>query len=83
MIVDRITEPPNELGTAETLLVDAGYFSANNAEHREVKAITLPIARQRYQHYTPWFDREEPACAPLAEASAVRRMARTLQTEQA
>lgn len=81
-MVDRLTELPDELGTAETLLADAGYFSANNTEHCEAKAIAPLIARRRDQHYTPWFDREEPPCAPPPEASAVERMAHRLQTEE-
>ena len=59
------------LGAVDTLLADAGYFSAANVAHGEQHGITPLIARRRDPHYVPWYDRfADPGALP-AEADAV------------
>jgi len=71
---------PATLGRADTLLADAGYFSAANVAHCERQHITPLIARKRDQHYLPWYQRHADP-GPLPEdADAVARMAHRLQT---
>ena len=80
--VGALESLPEALGTAATLLADAGYFSAANVAHCEQHGLTPLIARRRDQHYLPWYDRHaEPG--PLApDADAVTRMAHRLKTPE-
>jgi transposase len=81
-VVEVLQGLPEELGTAHTVLADAGYFSAANVAHCEQQNITPLIARRRDQHYQPWYERHaEPG--PLApDADAVTRMAHRLKTPE-
>lgn len=79
-MVEAVSGLPAEIGTATTLLADAGYFSAANVEHCEQRQLVPLIARKRDQHYVPWFDRvADPGPLPL-DADAVTRMAHRLRT---
>ena len=60
----------SQLGKAENLLADAGYFSAANVDHCEGAEIVPYISDHREQHNLPWDERfETPApCPPNADA---------------
>lgn len=56
-MLEHLSKVPEELGRAETLLADAGFFSQANVERCRDRAIRPLIARRRDQHYAPWLDR--------------------------
>lgn len=81
-MLERLAQLPQELGTADKLLTDAGFFSADNVEHCERREIVPYIARRRDQHYVPWYERSAlPAPLP-ANADPVQRMAHRLKTPE-
>lgn len=81
-MVMALASLPEDLGTPDTLLADAGYFSAANVAHCEGAGITPLIARRRDQHYLPWYDRRaDPGPVP-PDADPVTRMAHRLRTQQ-
>lgn len=71
---------PAEIGTVDTLLADAGYFSEANVTTCLEAGLEPLLAPGRECHHLPWQERfTEPA--PLAdEASAVLRMKHQLKT---
>jgi transposase len=79
-MLKKLQDLPASFGDADTLLADAGFFSAANVAHCEQVRITPLIARRRDQHYLPWYERlGEPPALP-ADADAVTRMAHRLKT---
>src|SRR5450755_1976022 len=73
---------PTKPGSTQTLLADAGFFSAANVAHCEAAQVAPLIARRRDQHYLPWYERlNEPAALP-SEATAVEHMLRRLKTAE-
>ncbi len=81
-MLEAIEALPEALATPTTVLADAGYFSAANVAHCEATGITPLIARQRDQHYLPWWERgADPGPVP-PEADAVARMAHRLKTPE-
>ena len=81
-VVERLQALPEALGKAQTLLADAGYFSAANVAHCEQQNITPLIARRRDQHYQPWYERHAEPGLLAPEADAVTRMAHRLRTPE-
>jgi transposase/IS5 family transposase len=79
-MIEQLKRLPEPLGSPDTLLADAGFYSAANVQHCQAAQIQPLIARRRDQHYLPWYERlTEPA--PLAEsADAVERMLHRLKT---
>ena len=69
-----------QLGKAEGLLADAGYFSADNVAHCEEAGITPYISDHRERHHLTWDERfkEPPPCPQNADAVTV--MAHRLRT---
>ena len=81
-MLERLANLPEELGTPDTLLADAGFFSAANVEHCERRGIVPLIARRRDQHSLPWYERwATPGPLPTG-ADAVQRMAHRLKTPE-
>jgi transposase len=79
-MIEQLKHLPEELGTPETLLADAGFFSAANVQHCQGAHIQPLIARRRDQHYLPWYERlTEPAAIPES-ADALERMLHALKT---
>ena len=81
-MLESLAKLPEELGTPDKLLTDAGYFSAANVEHCERRGIVPYIARRRDQHYVPWYERSALPEPLPAEADPVQRMAHRLQTPE-
>ena len=81
-MLESVASLPQELGTPDKLLADAGFFSAANVEHCERRGIVPLIARRRNQHYLPWYERCSVPTPLPAEADAVARMAHRLNTPE-
>jgi transposase/IS5 family transposase len=79
-MIEQLQRLPEELGTPDTLLGDAGFFSAANVQHCQGAGIEPLLARRRDQHYLPWYERLiEPT--PIAQsADALERMLHRLKT---
>jgi len=78
--VEKLSSLPDNLGTVDTMLADAGYFSTANVEECETNDIVPYIAVDRQRHNVPPQDRfTEPA--PLtAPADPVTEMKHRLKT---
>jgi hypothetical protein len=71
---------PKELGTANELIADSGYYSETNVTASEGQKITPYIAIDRQQHNQPVWERfKEPPPLP-DDADSVTRMKHRLQT---
>ena len=81
-MLEHLANLPEELGTPDTLLADAGFFSAANVEHCERRGIVPLIARRRDQHSLPWYERWATPGPLPAGANAVERMAHRLKTPE-
>jgi transposase len=79
-MLEKLAELPEELGRPQTVLGDAGFFSAANVEYCTQAQIEPLLARRRDQHYMPWYKRisEPPPLAPTANAT--ERMLHRLKT---
>jgi len=81
-MLDKIESLPTELGEAETLLADTGYFSAGNVEACEKAGIEPLIAMGRQPHHPPLHERfEAPPPAP-ENPTPVEAMAHRLKTPE-
>ena len=81
-MLDKLESLPTELGEAETLLADTGYFSAGNVEACEKAGIDPLIAMGRQPHHPPLQERfEAPPPAP-ENPTAVEAMAHRLKTPE-
>lgn len=79
-MLEQLQQLPAQLGTPDTLLADAGFYSAANVQHCHAAQIQPLIARRRDQHYLPWYERlTEPAAIPDS-ADAVEHMLHRLKT---
>ena len=81
-MLESLASLPPELGTADKLLADAGFFSAANVDHCERRGIVPFIARRRNQHYLPWYERWAVPGSLAAQADPVERMAHRLKTPE-
>jgi transposase len=78
--VENLSCLPDNLGTVDTLVADAGYFSGDNVETCESHHIIPYIAVERQKHNAPLQDRfiePEPLTAP---ADPVTKMKHRLKT---
>ncbi len=75
-----LKEVETQLGKADGLLADAGYFSADNVKQCEAAKVTPYISDHRERHNLPWDARFKtpPPCPP--DADAVTLMAHRLRT---
>jgi transposase len=81
-MLDKIGALPEELGKAETLLADTGYFSAGNVEAC-AKAGTEPvIAMGRQPHHPPLAERFEKTPEAPENPTPVESMAHRLKTPE-
>jgi transposase len=81
-MLGKIGALPEELGEAETLLADAGYFSTTNVEACEKARIEPLIAMGRQPHHPPLQERlETPPPAP-ENPTPVETMAHRLKTPE-
>jgi transposase len=81
-MLDKIAALPGELGKAETLLADTGYFSAGNVEACEAAGLEPVIAMGRQPHHRPLTERFEKALAAPDNPTPVEAMAHRLKTPE-
>jgi hypothetical protein len=79
-MLDKVGALPEGLGEVETLLADAGYFSADNVEACEEAGIEPVIAMGRQPHHPPLAERFENAPDAPKNPTAVEAMAHKLKT---
>jgi len=73
---------PEELGKAETLLADTGYFSEANVRACVAAGIDPLIAMGRQAHHPPLAERFAPAPPPPDNPTPVETMAHRLKTPE-
>ena len=81
-MLGKIEALPEELGEAETLLADAGYFSAGNVEACEKAGVKPLIAMGRQPHHPPLEERFEPTPPAPKNPTPVEGMAHRLKTPE-
>jgi hypothetical protein len=81
-MLGKIGALPGELGEAENLLADTGYFSAANVEACEEAGVEPMIAMGRQPHHPPLAERFEKAPAAPENPTPVEAMAHRLKTLQ-
>lgn len=81
-MLDKIGTLPGELGKAETLLADTGYFSAGNVEACEAAGLEPVIAMGRQPHHRPLAERFEKTLAAPDNPTPVEAMAHRLKTPE-
>jgi hypothetical protein len=79
-MLGKIGALPEELGKAEHLLADTGYFSAGNVEACEKAGVEPVIAMGRQPHHPPLSERFAPAPEPPKDPTPVEAMAHRLKT---
>jgi transposase len=78
----KIAALPEELGGAETLLADTGYFSATNVDACEKARIEPLIAMGRQPHHPPLQERFDVAPPAPENPTPVEAMAHRLKTPE-
>ena len=81
-MLGKIEALPEELGEAETLLADTGYFSAENVEACEKAGVEPLIAMGRQPHRPPLQERFEPTPPAPKNPTPVEGMAHRLKTPE-
>jgi hypothetical protein len=81
-MLGKIDALPEELGEPETLLADAGYFSAANVEACAAAGIEPLIAMGRQPHHPPLTERFETAPPAPKNSTPVEAMAHRLKTPE-
>ena len=81
-MLDKLCALPGELGKAETLLADTGYFSAGNVAACEAAGIEPVIAMGRQPHHPPLAERFEKTPAAPDNPTPVENMAHRLKTKE-
>ena len=78
--VENLSRLPDNLGTVDTLLADAGYFSGDNVEECEAHDIVPYIAAERQRHNSPPQDRFTEPEPLTVHADPVTEMKHRLKT---
>jgi Transposase DDE domain len=81
-MLEKIGALPGELGAPETLLADAGYFSAANVAACAAAGIAPLIAMGRQPHHPPLAERFEKAPSAPDDPTPVEAMAHRLRTPE-
>ena len=79
-MLNNIDRLPDELGKADTLLADTGYFSASNVAACEAAGIDPLIAMGRRPHHAPLSERFADVPPPPENPTPVEAMAHRLKT---
>ena len=79
-MLNGIDTLPGELGRVDTLLADAGYFSAANVAACEAAGIDPLIAMGRQPHHPPLSERFADVPPPPENPTPVEAMAHRLKT---
>ena len=82
LALERLQQLPDELGQANALLADTGYFSEANVNRCEAECITPYIAQGRQGHNEPLHERFAPEPPEPEHPSAVDAMAHRLKTDE-
>src|SRR5882757_5019508 len=80
-MLGKLAELPGELGKADTLLADTGYFSAANVAACEAAGIEPVIAMGREAHHPTLAERFAADPTPPQDPSPVASMCHRLQTK--
>ncbi len=78
-MLDKIGALPTELGEAENLLADTGYFSGANVEACEKAGVEPVIAMGRQPHHPPLAERFEKTPEAPENPTPVEAMARQMR----
>ena len=81
-MLGKIDALPEELGETETLLADAGYFSAANVEACAAAGVAPLIAMGRQPHHPSLSERFETAPSAPKNPTPVEAMAHRLKTPE-
>ena len=81
-MLGKIAALPEDLGDAETLLADSGYFSAGNVAACEQAGIEPLIAMGRQPHHPPLAERFAQAPVAPDDPTPVEAMAHRLKTPE-
>ena len=81
-MVEKLAALPDELGQAETLLADSGYFSAANVTACDAAKIVPLIASGREAHHPSLAERFAAAPEAPLDPTPVQAMAHRLNTPQ-
>lgn len=81
-MLNKVNALPEELGKAETLLADNGYFSEANVKACEAGKVEPLIATGREAHHPSLTERFVDAPAPPENPTAVEAMAYRLKTPE-
>jgi transposase len=81
-MLGKIGALPEELGKAEPLLADTGYFSAANVDACEKAGIEPVIAMGRQPHHPPLSERFEKTPEPPKDPTPVQKMAHRMKTPE-
>src|ERR1700676_3245025 len=81
-MLDKISALPDELGQAETLLADSGYFSEANVEACVAAGIEPLIPQGRQAHYPPLSERFAKAPPAPENPTPLETMAHRLKTPE-
>jgi IS5 family transposase len=81
-MLGKIGALPDDLGAPETLLADAGYFSAANVAACATAGIEPLIALGRQPHHPPLAERFETAPSAPHDPTPVEAMAHRLKTPE-
>src|SRR6202163_915779 len=79
-MLNDIDTLPDELGKADTLLADTGYFSATNVAACEAAGIEPLIAMGRQPHHPPLSERFADVPPPPENPTPVEAMAHRMET---
>lgn len=80
--LERLQQLPDELGQANVILADTGYFSESNVDQCEAANITPYITAGRQGHNEPLYERFAPDPPEPEQPSAVEAMAHRLNTRE-
>src|SRR5258708_37048617 len=81
-MLDQISALPDELGEAETLLADSGYFSEANVEACAAAGIEPLIPQGRQTHYPPLSERFAKSPPAPENPTPLQTMAHRLKTPE-
>ena len=81
-MLDKISALPDELGEAEMLLADSGYFSEANVEACAAAGIEPLIPQGRQTHYPPLSERFAKAPSAPENPTPLETMAHRLKTPE-
>ena len=81
-MLDKIPALPDELGAAETLLADSGYFSEANVEACAAASIEPLIPQGRQTHYPPLSERFAKTPSAPENPTPLETMVHRLKTPE-